>query len=197
MLIPPLLRRFAQPTWPTQVSHFMLQIDGSHANPPHGMGVGIDCQHTPLKLGTFRHAPEAPLLPEPPLVVAPLPAAPLGATPLALPPDPPSFGQTMPGAPQPEADMPIASKSQCRMGAPIVWCKGRSRHPGGRAWGLGAACRLRTPCAGPTARSSRPTHPHPRQPQRAIRDQYPRGPAPARRRELCSLCLCPLLPGNA
>src|SRR5260370_17971323 len=147
MLIPPLLRRFAQPTWPTQVSHFMLQIDGSHAKPTHGIGVGIDWQPTRLKLGTFRHAPGAPLLPEPPLVVAPLPAAPLVATPLALPPDPPSFGQTMPGAPQPEADMPIASKSQCRMGVPIRSGKGRSRHPAERAWSLGPHFRLPTPPA--------------------------------------------------
>src|SRR5260370_16453027 len=106
MLIPPLWRVFAQHTWPTQVSHFMLQIDGSHANPTHGIGVGIDWQHTPLKLGTFRHAPEAPLLPEPPLVVAPLPAAPLVATPLALPPAAPSWRRTNPPRPPPEAHRP-------------------------------------------------------------------------------------------
>jgi len=102
---------FAQHTPPAQVSHFPEQMDGSHADPTHGIGIA-DWQHTPLKLVTFRHALVAPLLaPEPPLVTAPLLADPLVATPLVLP-FPSASSDTMSGTLQPEAERPMATRNQ-------------------------------------------------------------------------------------
>jgi hypothetical protein len=109
----------------------MEQIDESHAGPTQGIGVGIDWQHTGLALGTLGHAPEAPVPPEAPLVVAPLPAAPLVAIPLALPVSP--LSGSMSGTPQLEAARPIAIKNQRIICNFIVGCKGRSRHLGERA----------------------------------------------------------------
>jgi hypothetical protein len=82
---------FAQQICPTQLSHFPEQTFESHADPTHGMGIGIDVQHIPLEFGTLGHGIEAPLLPEPvvaPPLLVPLPDAPLVAAPLEPPPPP-------------------------------------------------------------------------------------------------------------